>query len=288
MASSIPFYFGGSSVLTRILPLLRSSSRYSPRPFANTRSDPTISSTFPYSTFSALAQILPFPSTHPNPSPVLSWIPHFRHSLEFYPFPILTRTLLRNSPGFQNFGTCPDFHFFGTRPDSTFPVFSQISTFFAFSRILAFFGTRSDSALFRHSLGFCPFSALARIYTFSELAQILPFPELARILPFPTLAWILPFFGTHPNSTFPTLARILPFPVLARIPLFRNFPGFYLFRCLPGPFSGNCPEPSLVLTRISLSFPALCLNHSSFQASCLSFSKSFSRGNSIPLTFGTG
>ena len=76
---------------------------------SSTRPDYTLSDTCSDSTFSALARILPFPSTHPNPSPVLAQISHFRHTSRFYSFPILIQTFLRYSTEFHLSGTLPDF-----------------------------------------------------------------------------------------------------------------------------------------------------------------------------------
>ena len=140
----------------------------------------------------------------------------------------------RYSPGSHISGTRPDFYISGTRPDSTI---SGTRPNFYFS------GTCSDSTL-------------------------------SRYLP-------KPFSGTHPDSTFLTLAMILPFPVLTRIQPFpvltrthlRSLPRFrHLLRHHPW---------------ISLSFPALCLEHLSSQASYLVFFQSFNRSDSIPSTFST-
>ena len=238
--------------------------------------DPTFSVLARISTFPALAQILLFPGTHPDP------------------FSVLTRTLLRYSPRFHLSGTFPDstlsryspgFHLSDTSSDSTFPgtcsdlalVLAQISTFPALTRILPFFGTcsdfyfsdtRSDSTLSRYSPGPSPvltrispfwhspgshlsstrsnptFSVLTLISTFPALAQILPFPG-THSDPSPVLARIPPFryspgshlSGTRPNSTFPKLAQISTFPALARI-----LPFLLLARI----------HPSLVLARIPL------------------------------------
>ena len=82
----------------------------------------TLSGTCLDSTFPALSWILPFPCTHLDPSPVLSRIPHFRHSPRFYHFPILNRTLLWYSPRFHLSGTRPDSTLSSAYPDSTFPT----------------------------------------------------------------------------------------------------------------------------------------------------------------------
>ena len=69
--------------------------------------------------------------------------------------------------------------------------------------------------------------------TFPVLSQILPFPILTRMLP----SRYSPgshISGTHPDSTFSALAGIPPF--------FRYSPGSNIFWCLPGPFSGVCPD----------------------------------------------
>ena len=57
--------------------------------------DFTLFGTCPDSTFPTLTRILPCPSTHPDPSSILARISHFLHSPGFYPFSILTQTLLR-------------------------------------------------------------------------------------------------------------------------------------------------------------------------------------------------
>ena len=59
-------------VLTRTLFRYSSGSQLS-----STRPDPTFPILTRISTFMALAQILPFPGTHPDPSPLLTWIPPF-------------------------------------------------------------------------------------------------------------------------------------------------------------------------------------------------------------------
>ena len=147
--------------------------------------------------------------------------------------------------------TRPDFYLSGTRPDSTISDTHQ--DFYLF-------GTRPNSTL----SGTHPY-----FYFFGTCSD----STLSRYL-------LRTFSGTLPNSTFPTLAGILPFmvltlqpfPVLART-LLRSLPGFpHLLRHRP---------------RISLSFLALCPDHSSSQALYLVFFKSFSRSNSIPLAFNT-
>ena len=176
----------------------------------------------------------------------LTWIPPFPVLTRILHFPVLTRILhSQYSPGSHISGTCLDFYFFGTRPDPTIPVLTRTllryspgsypfrySPEFYPSPVLAWiphFRYSPGFLLFRHSPGFYPFSVLAQnlllyspgFHLFLVLAQISTFPALTRILPFFVLAWIF---------TFPTLARILQFPsthpdpssVLARIPPFRH------------------------------------------------------------------
>uniref|UniRef100_F6HJ08 Uncharacterized protein n=1 Tax=Vitis vinifera TaxID=29760 RepID=F6HJ08_VITVI len=174
-------------------------------------------------------------------------------SPEFHHFPILTRTLLRYSPGPLS-GTRLDFTrfrylpgtFFGTRPDPS-PVLAW-----------SFFDTRPD-----------PSSVLARILpVFGTCPE--PSPVLARTL----LRYSPePFSGTCPKPS-PVLAQTLfryspefyPFSVLARIPpFFGTRPDSIVFRYLPEPFSGTCPDqiPNLSQHRDRVSFSlsgASCLD----------------------------
>ena len=178
---SLSTHPGPSSILARI-PL-----RHSPgfHLFSTCRNS-TLSDTCSDSTFPALTQILPFPSTHPGPSPVLARIPHFRHS-----------------PDFTLSGTCPKSTFSSTHPDSTF---SALARTLLFTHLLGFnlFRYLPRFLLFLNSPGFCPFLALAE----APFRHSLGF-HLSRTCPNSTLS------NTHPDSTFPALARILPFPVLA-------------------------------------------------------------------------
>ena len=153
-------------VLAWILPFWYSPGFY----LFETRSDSTFLvlaqiSTFPVVVmilpFPALARILPFPilaqiqpsqyspgpfsGTRPDSTfPVLSRIPLFQYSLEFY--------LPRYSPGFYLFGTRLDSTFSDTRPDPTFLVLNM--THLRYS---------PGFLLFRHSPGFYPSPVLARI-----------------------------------------------------------------------------------------------------------------------------
>ena len=248
-------------VLTRILP-----SRYSPGShLSDTRPDPTFSvlawilpffGTHPNFTFLVLARIphyryssgFPFSDTHQDftfpvltqilPFPVLAWISIFWHSPGFYHFPVLTRTLLRYSPGS---------HITGTRTESPFPVLTRIlpsryslgfylfwySPGFLFSGTRpdsTIFGTRPDSTISRYSPG--PFFGTRPDFTFFGTILDFYFQTLARILPFP---------GTHPDPSS-VLPRILHFQHLPGFYLFRYLPRSKLFRCLPGPFSGVCSD----------------------------------------------
>ena len=258
VARILPFpytHLDPSPVLARIPPFRHSPGFY---PFRY----------LPGSTFMALTQILPFFGTRQDstflalariiPFPILARIPHFRHSPGFYPFLVLTRTLLRYSPRFHISGTHLDSTlsrysskpFFDTRPDSTFPVLSRTSNFSELTRILHFFGTspdfyfsgtRPESALFQHSPGFCPFPTLTRIPLFQHFPRFYLFQY--------SLGFHLS--GTCPNFTFPTLAWILPFPM----------PALALFRCLPGPFSSACSD-FIIFSGIvpgSLIFPGIVL-----------------------------
>ena len=191
----------------------------------------------------------PSPSTHPGPSSILAWIPHFRHSPRFYfSGTCLDSSLFWHSPIFHLFGTHPNSTLSGACPDSTFPVLT---------RILSFPDTHTD-----------PSPILARISTFPVLAQILPFsgtcldfyfsgtrPDSAIFWHFPKfhlsntrpdsalfrhspefhLFGTFPdstFSSTFPDSTFSALSLILPFPVLAQIQHFRYSPEFYPFLVL--------------------------------------------------------
>ena len=221
----------------------------------------------------------------------------FRHSPRFYPFPVLTQTLLRYSPESHLSSTHPDpflvltqtllryspgFHLSGTRPDSTLcgysprPFFgtSPDSTFLALARILPFlvlawtflwYSPRFPP--FRYSLGFYPSSVLARISTFPALSQILhflgthpdPSPVLARIPPF----WYSPgshLSGTCPDPTFPVLARISTFSALAQIlpfPSTHSDPSYVLARIPPFRYS---PGSTLLRYLLGFHFSGTCLD----------------------------
>ena len=177
------------------------------------------------------------PASHPNSPisgthldftfPVLTRIPHFRYSPgfllfryspRFYPFLVLTRTILRYSPGSHLSGTRPDFYFFGTRPYPTFPVltrailrYSPESYFFRYSPRFYLPNTRLDPT----------FSVPAQISTFSALAQIPPF-------------WYSPgpFSGTRPDLTFPVLTWTL-FWYSPKSHLFGTHLDFYFFGTFP-------------------------------------------------------
>ena len=120
--------------------------------FSGSRHDSTFSGTRSDSTFSY---------TRPDPT-----------------FPVLTRTLLRYSPGF---------YLSGTLPNSTVPVLSRILPSSVLARILPFW----------YSLGFYLF----RYSPGSNLpsTQYDPSPVLAWIPTFSALAWILPFSGACPD-----------------------------------------------------------------------------------------
>ena len=279
-----PFRYSPGSHLfgTRLDPTF---FRYSPEFYLpSTRPDPTLPvlvwislfryspgfylpGTHQYSTFSgtrldfyflALTRILPFPCTHSNPSSVLARIPHYRYS---HGFP-----------------------FSSSYPDFTFSILTRILPFLVLAWI-SIFRYSPGFYYFRYSPGFYYFPVLTRtllryspgFYLFRYYPGFLfsntrPDSIISRYSPGP-------FFGTPLDSTFLALARILPFPVLTQIQTFpvlartflRSLLGFpYLLRHRP---------------RISLSFPALCPNHSSSQASCLVFFKSFNRSDSVPLAF---
>ena len=208
-----------------------------------------------------------------SPSPVLARIPpfFFRYSpgpfsgTRPHPSSILARTLLRYLPG-PFFGTCSN--------PSPVLVRSFFSTCLNPSPVLA-------RNLLRYSLE--DFSVLAR-----TLLWYLPGTfSGTRLDPSPVLARILPIFGTRPDSRYlpepfsgtcpepsPVLARTLfryspefyPFSVLARIlPVFGTRPDSTIFRYLPEPFSGTCPDqiPNLSRHRDRVSFylsPASCLD----------------------------
>ena len=277
--------------------LLRYSHRippfwYSPGPFFGTRPDFYFSGTRLDSTLSRYSPG-PFSGTRPDPTfPVLAWISTFRHSPRFYPFPVLTRTLLWYSPGS---------HFSSTLLDPTFSVLARIPPFRYLHRS-HIFGTRSDSTFSRYSPG--PSLVLAQISTFLTLAWILPFPGtrpdpslvLSRIPPFSGTHPDFHLSGTHPDSTFsgtcldfyfsdtspdPTFSGThldFTFPVLTRIPPFRYSPRFLLFlysprfylfryslgsnlfRCLPGPFFGACLD-FLIFSGIAPRFYYLFQNY---------------------------
>ena len=121
--------------------------------------------------------------------------------------------------------------------------------------------------LLRYSPGFYPFSVLARnILRYSPGPFSGTCPELFRYLP-------EPFSSTCPEPS-PVLARTLfryspefyPFSVLARIlPFFGTRPNSTVFRYLPEPFSGTCPDqiPNLSRHRDRVSFylsPTSCLD----------------------------
>ena len=116
-----------------------------------------------------------------------------------------------------------------------------------------------------------PFLVLARIPPSRYSLE----SHISDTRPNPTYSGTHPdfyFFGTRPDPTFPVPTRIQPFPVLAWT-LLRSLPGFpHLLRHRPW---------------ISLSFPALCSNHSSSQASYLVFFKPFNRSDFVLLTFST-
>ena len=124
-----------SPVLARIPPFWYSPGSH----LSGTCPDPTFPVLARISTFSALAQILPFPGTHSDPSHVLAGShlsgtrpdPPFSDTCPDSTFPVLAwiSTILRYSPGFHLSGTCPDFYFFGTRRDSTFSNTHMDSTF---------------------------------------------------------------------------------------------------------------------------------------------------------------
>nr|CAN81083.1 hypothetical protein VITISV_028867 [Vitis vinifera] len=180
-------------------------------------------------------------------------------------------TIFRYLPG-PFFGTRPNFTrfrylpgtFSGTRPEPS-PVLAR-----------SFFGTCSNPSpvlarnLLRYSPG--PFSG----------TRPDPSPVLARTLlryspgafsfsgirpnPSPVVARILPVFGTCPKPS-PVLARTLfryspefyPFSVLARIPpFFGTRSDSTVFRYLPEPFSGTCPDqiPNLSRHRDRNFFPS--------------------------------
>ena len=143
-----------------------------------------------------------------------------------------------------------------------------------------FSGTRLDSTLFRYSPG--AFSVLARnLLRYSPGPFSSTRPELFRYSPGPfsstrpeLFRYLLePFSGTYPEPS-PVLARTLfryspefyPFSVLARIPpFFGTRPDSTVFRYLPEPFSGTCPDqiPNLSWHRDRVSFslsPASCLD----------------------------
>ena len=270
-----------SSVLARIPPFWHSPGF---QPFSVLAR--SFFGTSPDSTFLALARILPFPVLART---FLWYLPGFHLSLV-----LVQISTFWHSPGFYLSSVLARI--------STFPVLARISTFLALAQILPFPGTHPNPSPiltqippFQYSPGFHLFGT--RLATFLALARILPFPILAWIHPSPVLARIplfvyspgfLPFFDAHSDSTFPALAqistfsalvrilpflvltRIQPFPVLART-LLRSLPGFhYLFR-------HHVRIPRLLRHRpqISLSFLALCPDHSSSQASYLVFFKSF-------------
>ena len=166
------------------------------------------------STFQALARILPFPDTHPDPSPVLIRIPPFRYS-----------------PGFLLFSHSPGCHLSGTHLDP-FPILARIPPFW-YSPGSHLFNTLPDPT----------FSVLARISTFPTLSQILLFRHSLGFLPFP---------GTHPDPSS-ILTQIPPFRHSSGFYLFRYSSGSNLFRCLHEPFSGVCPD-FLIFSSIALGF----------------------------------
>ena len=134
------------SVLARIQP-----SRYSLGPFSDTHLDFYFYGTHPDSTFSVLARIPPswyspgpFSSNHldfyflgtclDSTFSVLARIPPFRYSL-----------------GFLLFDTRPDSTFFGTRSDPTFPVLTRTLLRYSPGFLRARLG--SDSHIFFNSVG---------------------------------------------------------------------------------------------------------------------------------------
>ena len=253
-------------------------------------------------------------STHPDsPFPVLTRIPHFRYSPGFLPF--------RYSPGFPIFGTLPDptFSVLAQIPHFRYSPGSYLSRYSSGSPTS---GTLPDPTFSGNHRDF-PFPVLTRILTSPILARIPHFRYspgfyLLGTHPDPTFSVLAriphfrysprsPIFGTLPDPTFSGTHPDFTFPVLARITLLQYSPGFHLFGThwdstfsdthSYSTFFGDCPDLSLYLARISssspasprisLSFPELCPDHSSSQASCLVFFKSFNWSDSVPLVFGT-
>ena len=124
-----------------------------------------------------------------GPSPILAWIPHFRHSpgippfrhlLEFYPF--------RYSLGFHIFDTCSNSTLSGTCPDSIFSALARILPFLVLTRIPPFC----------HSPGFYPFWYLPGFHIYGTRSD----STLSRYSP-------RPFSSTRPDFTLPALVWIL-------------------------------------------------------------------------------
>ena len=183
---------------------------------SGTRPDPTFPVLAQISTFSALAQILPFPGTQPDLSLVLSWISPFRYSLGFL--------LFRYSPGS---------HLSGTRSDPTFPVLARISTFPTLTQILSFPDTCPDPSL-----------VLARIPPFSGTR--LDFHLYGTHLDSTFFGTRLDFYfsGTHPDSTISWYSPRFHLSDTHRDSTFSD-------THLDPTFSGACPDPSPELARIS-------------------------------------
>ena len=140
---------------------------------------------------------------------------------------------------------------------SRYPPGSHISstrpdpTFLVLAQI-PHFQYSPGSYLFRYSPG-CYLPGTSPDPTFLVLDQI-PYFWYSPGSPISGTRSDPTFSGTHPDFTF------------------RYYPGSYLFQHRP---------------RISLSFLVLCPDHSSSQALCLVFFKSFNRGDFVPLVFGT-
>ena len=213
--------------------------------FPSTRPDP----------FPVLTRILPFSGTRQDstllryspgfyPSPVLAWI---------QPFLVLAPTLFQYSPRFYHFSVLTRLY---PSPvlawNLPFPILAR-ALFSVLVQILPFSSSRSDSTLLRYLPGFYSSLVLARIPLFSNthpdsflvLAQILTFAgkrldsTLLRYSPgfnpSTVLARILPFSGTHQDSTLIWYSL-----------------GFYLSPYSPGPFYGTILWILLCLIRIPL------------------------------------